>query len=81
MWDALTGNARPAHWAPRHTATADVITTVTFLARAARSPRTDLPGLRLVLDDTPEWVTRATRIDRPPTPAGLWLEITVGERW
>jgi hypothetical protein len=42
----------------------------------ARGPRKDLPGLRLVPDDTPTWMTKlGPRIDRPPTPPGLWLEL------
>lgn len=44
----------------------------------ARGPRKDLPGLRLVPDDTAEWVTKlAPRIDRTPVPAGLWLELAI----
>jgi hypothetical protein len=42
----------------------------------ARGPRKDLPGMRLVPDDTSTWMTKlGPRIDRPPTPAGLWLEL------
>jgi hypothetical protein len=42
----------------------------------ARGPRRDLPGLRLVPDDVAQWMTKlAPRIDRPPTPPGLWLEV------
>lgn len=44
----------------------------------ARGPRKDLPGLRLAPDDTDQYVTRLpSRIDRPPVPAGLWLEVEV----
>ena len=44
----------------------------------ARGPRKDLPGLRLVPDDDSRWMDKlGPRIDRPPTPAGLWLEMTV----
>lgn len=44
----------------------------------ARGPRKDLPGLRLVPDDTAEWMTKlAPRIARPPEPVGLWLEVQV----
>jgi hypothetical protein len=44
----------------------------------ARGPRKDLPGLHLVPDDGAEWVTRQpSRIDRPPAPPGLWLELEV----
>jgi hypothetical protein len=44
----------------------------------ARGPRKDLPGLRLVPDDTAEWMTKmAPQIARPPAPPGLWLEVTV----
>jgi hypothetical protein len=38
--------------------------------------RKDIPGLHLVPDDSERWVEELTpRIDRPPTPAGLWLEV------
>ncbi len=38
--------------------------------------RSDLPGLRLVPDDSDRWVEELTpRIDRPPVVAGLWLEV------
>ena len=44
----------------------------------ARGPRKDLPGLRLVPDDDARWMTKLSpRIDRPPVPAGLWLELEV----
>lgn len=44
----------------------------------ARGPRKDLPGLRLVPDDDAKWMTKlAPWIARPPTPPGLWLEVTV----
>jgi hypothetical protein len=43
--------------------------------------RSDIPGLRLVPDDTDRWVEELMpRIDRPPVRAGLWLEVVaVGE--
>lgn len=42
----------------------------------ARGPRRDLPGLHLVEDDTARWMTKlGPRIDRPPAPPGLWLEV------
>lgn len=42
----------------------------------ARGPRHDLPGMHLVPDDTARWMEKqAPRIDRPPVPSGLWLEI------
>lgn len=38
--------------------------------------RTDIPGLHLVPDDTDAWMEKLMpRIDRPPTPPGLWLEV------
>lgn len=47
----------------------------------ARGPRKDLLGLHLVPDDDAPWMTKlGPRIDRPPTPAGLWLEITMHTR-
>ena len=115
VWDALTGNARTAHWAQRNAATRIVIAEVVKAATAlglqpcqhltvqlvwapgsrrkadednlwpllkvladglARGPRKDLPGLHLVPDDDAQWMTKlGPRIDRPPVPAGLWLEI------
>jgi hypothetical protein len=42
----------------------------------ARGPRKDLPGLRLVPDDTSQYMDKlAPRIARD-VPAGLWLEVT-----
>lgn len=39
--------------------------------------RKDLPGLQLVPDDSRKWMEKlAPRIDWPPVPGGLWLEIT-----
>lgn len=38
--------------------------------------RKDLPGLHLVPDDTRRWMEKLMpRIDRPPIPSGLWLEV------
>lgn len=37
--------------------------------------RRDLPGLHLVPDDDSRYMRKTPRIDRPPVPAGLWLEI------
>jgi crossover junction endodeoxyribonuclease RusA len=42
----------------------------------ARGPRTDLPGLKLVPDDDSRYMRKTPRIARPPTPEGLWLEIS-----
>lgn len=40
--------------------------------------RGDLPGLHLVPDDSRRFMEKlAPRIDWPPVPAGLWLEVTV----
>jgi crossover junction endodeoxyribonuclease RusA len=36
VWDTLTGNSRPGHWAQRHTAVKEVIDAVTTVAVAAR---------------------------------------------
>lgn len=109
IWDALTGNARTAHWSQRSKAVAEVIEAVGWLARAAKlttcshltvqlawapgdNRRADAPNLAtlqkpcvdslvrlgIVPDDTAEWVTELMpRIDRPPAPAGLWLELEV----
>lgn len=42
----------------------------------ARGPRKDLPGLRLVPDDDSRWMTKlGPRVERPPVPGGLWLEV------
>ena len=44
----------------------------------ARGPRRDWIGLELVPDDTPEHMTKlAPRIDPPPAPRGLRLEIVL----
>jgi crossover junction endodeoxyribonuclease RusA len=43
----------------------------------ARGPRRDLPGLHLVPDDTSRYMRKVPRIDWPPVPGGLWLEVTV----
>lgn len=43
----------------------------------ARGPRVDIPGLRLVPDDNHRYMDkRAPVIERPPTQAGLWLDVT-----
>lgn len=41
----------------------------------ARGPRKDLPGLHLVEDDDARHMNKTPRIDRPPVPAGLRLEV------
>lgn len=39
--------------------------------------RSDIPGLRLVPDDSERWVEELVpRIARPPVLSGLWLEVT-----
>jgi hypothetical protein len=108
VWDALTGNARNAHWSQRSKAVTQVVEAVWWTAKAAKIPpashltvqlvwapgdqrRADPPNLAslqkpcvdalvrlgLVPDDTATWVTELMpRIDRPPVPAGLWLEVT-----
>lgn len=43
----------------------------------ARGPRRDLPGLRLVPDDTPEFMTKHAPVIAPPPADGLWLDIEV----
>jgi hypothetical protein len=35
------------------------------------------PGLGVVPDDDDQHMTQTVRIDRPPQPPGLWLEVTV----
>lgn len=39
--------------------------------------RKDLPGLHLVPDDTPAWMTKPSPIIAPPPASGLWLDVTV----
>lgn len=40
--------------------------------------RSDIPGLHLVPDDSRKFMEKlAPRIDWPPVPGGLWLEVTV----
>lgn len=49
------------------------------LARGPRKRAAGAPGLDLVPDDTPDWMTKlAPRIDAPTPelPAGLWLLLT-----
>lgn len=43
----------------------------------ARGPRADLPGLHLVPDDTPEFMTKLAPVIAPPPAAGLWLDLEV----
>lgn len=43
----------------------------------ARGPRKDLPGLRLVPDDSPEWMTKRAPVILTPPATGLWLDIEV----
>lgn len=118
VWQALTGNARPGHWAARHRATKRVIADVVWAARNQRlhqlddvaqvevtltwAPgdrrradadnlwpllkvccdalargRTDLPGLHLVPDDTPTWMTKHAPVIAPPPATGLWLDLVI----
>lgn len=67
-------------WAPGHNRATDEDNLWPLLKACcdalARGPRKDLPGLRLVADDDSRHMRKCARIDRPPTPAGLWLEIT-----
>lgn len=39
--------------------------------------RTDLPGLHLVPDDDSRYMLKVPRIERPPKPPGLRLEVTI----
>lgn len=66
-------------WAPGHNRATDEDNLWPLLKACcdalARGPRKDLPGLRLVADDDSRHMRKCARIDRPPTPVGLWLEI------
>lgn len=66
-------------WAPGRNLRADVDNLVALqkvCCDALARGRSDLPGLRLVPDDTPKWMTkRMPRIDIGHN-SGLWLEIT-----
>lgn len=69
-------------WAPGDFRTADAINRSPIVKAAADAigkGTKDRPGLRLVADDSDRWMEQSVRIDRPPQPAGLWLEITVEE--
>jgi len=72
------------HWAPgdRRRADADNLAPLQkACADALARGRKDLPGLHLVPDDTPQWMTKLMpRIEPPPTPAGLWLTVEVDPR-
>lgn len=69
------------HWAPgdRRRADADNLAPLQkACADALARGRKDLPGLHLVPDDRPQWMTKLMpRIEPPPTPAGLWLTVEV----
>lgn len=43
----------------------------------ARGPRADWPGLRLVPDDTPEFMDKRAPVIAGPPASGLWLDIEV----
>lgn len=66
-------------WAPGDNRRADddnLWTLLKVCCDALARGRSDLPGLRLVPDDTRQYMNKlAPRIERPPTSPGLWLEI------
>lgn len=66
-------------WAPGHNRATDEDNRWPLLKACcdalARGPRKDLPGLHLVPDDDSRHMRKSVRIDPPPAPPGLWLEI------
>lgn len=46
----------------------------------ARGPRRDWVGLEIVPDDTRQWMAKTPQILPPPTPKGMWLDITITYR-
>lgn len=66
-------------WAPGRKLHADVDNLVMFMkvcCDALARGRKDLPGLHLVPDDTPKWMTKHMPVILPPPDNGLWLEVT-----
>lgn len=67
-------------WAPGKRLRADVDNLVGFqkvCCDALARGRKDLPGLHLVADDTPKWMTKEMPIILPPPDVGLWLDVIV----
>lgn len=66
-------------WAPGHNRGADEDNRWPLLKACcdalARGPRRDLPGLRLVADDDSRHMSKSCRIDPPPAPSALYLEV------
>jgi hypothetical protein len=69
-------------WAPGDRRRADPIN-LTPLVKAAADALSrgtaKRPGIGLVPDDDDQHMSQSVRIERPPQPPGLWLEITVEE--
>lgn len=65
VWDALTGNARTAHWSQRHKAVAEVVEAVGWAAKAARMRPCSHLTIRLV------WAPGDHRRADAPNLAGL----------
>lgn len=67
-------------WAPGKRIRADVDNLVALqkvCCDALARGRKDLPGLHLVPDDTPRWMTKHMPVILPPPAVGLWIEVTV----
>ncbi|MGH7743374.1 MAG: hypothetical protein ACREQ5_00935 [Candidatus Dormibacteria bacterium] len=66
-------------WAPGHNRATDEDNRWALLKACcdglARGPRKDLPGLHLVPDDDSRHMRKSVRIDPPPAPPALYLEI------
>jgi hypothetical protein len=67
-------------WAPGDRRRADAINRTPILKAAADAVAQgtkERPGLGVVPDDDDQHMSQDVRIERPPCPAGLWLEVTV----
>jgi crossover junction endodeoxyribonuclease RusA len=66
-------------WAPGHNRATDEDNRWPLLKACcdalARGPRQDLPGLHLLPDDDSRHMRKTVRIDPPPAPPGLYLQI------
>jgi hypothetical protein len=67
-------------WAPGRRVRADVDNLVALqkvMCDALARGRKDIPGLHLVPDDAPKWMTKQMPAILPPPAEGLWLDVVV----
>lgn len=68
-------------WAPGDNRRRDPINLALFVKALcdglARGGRTDLIGLDLVPDDTPEYFDQRTAVIAPPPAKGMWLDLSI----